>query len=90
MRHDRKAARDARDAYMLEQIGKSHRMQVAAIAGNLKARARAARMTGLTSVTLHLPLADATIVADALNAWARRDETAADRAAIADRKAATR
>ncbi|MFD1836228.1 hypothetical protein ACFSDA_14250 [Brachybacterium rhamnosum] len=75
---------------MREQITKSHRMQVAAIAGNLKARTRAARLTGLTSVTLHLPLGDAAVVADALNAWARRDEAAADRVAIADRKAATR
>jgi len=74
VRHDRKAARATRDAYVLEQISRSHRLQVATIAGNLKARTRAARLTGLTSVTLHLPLGDAAVVADALDAWARRDD----------------
>lgn len=73
-------------AYALEQLGKMHRSRVADTSGTLKTRARAARMAGLESVTVHLPIADAILVADALAEWARRQEQLAAQNATTGRK----
>ena len=88
-RSDSTAARAAQRGYDLEQAARHHRAQVGSVAASLKQRARAARMTGLESVTLHLPIGDATLIAAALTEWATRAAHDETRAAIHDRKGAT-
>lgn len=85
-RHDSAAARVTRNTYAMKQLAKQHRAQITAVAATLNARARAARMTGLESVTVQLPVGDALLIADALNETARRRERDDVRASIDDRK----
>lgn len=85
-RHDSAAARATRNTYAMQQLAKQHLAVIGGVAGTLKARARAARMTGLGSVTVQLPVGDALLIADALNETARRRERDDVRAAIDHRK----
>ena len=80
------AARRAAHAHAMEQAAKRHRAIVTNIASTLKQRARAAHMTGLDSITVHLPAGDARLIADALTAWANRSARDEVRAAVAGRK----
>lgn len=88
-RHNPAAARARRDAYSLEQTRRHHRTIIGDTAATLKARARAARLAGLDSITVHLPVGDAALIASALTEWGQRAARADDRAAITDRKGAT-
>ena len=85
-RSDSAAARAARRDYDLEQAARHHREQVGAVAAALKQRTRAARMTGLESVTLHLTIGDAALIAAALTEWASRAAHDETRAAIHGRR----
>lgn len=88
-RTERVAAHRATTARTLEQTGRVHRAHVADTAATLKARTRAARMAGLESVTIHLPIGDATLIATALTEWAARGRRDEVRDAINGRKGAT-
>lgn len=77
------AARNEREAFASEQRAKQHRAILRGLAGDLKARARAANVAGTGSVTVNLPAGEARLVAAALEEWA------SDREAIAAANART-
>ncbi|HEX7352503.1 hypothetical protein [Brachybacterium sp.] len=79
----------AATAFIQEQAAKHRRTSVADIAATLKQRTRAAHLSGLTSVTLHLPIGDARAIADALTDWAARHSRDEVRDAIQGRKDGT-
>lgn len=83
------AARRAATAFTLEQTARAHRATVGNTAATLKARARAARTMGLESITVQLPVGEATLAAAALSEWVRAREAAAAAAAVNDRKDGT-
>lgn len=86
VRHDSAAARRETHAHAMDQARKLHRTRVSESATTLKQRARAARMAGLDAITVHLPVGDATLIANALTEWANRSARDEVRAAVAGRK----
>lgn len=76
----------AAEAFAVAQVAKMHRRLIGEAASTLKARARAARLAGLDSVTVQLPIGDARLIADALTEWGRDHDQTTDTTAHTTRR----